>query len=241
MVVAQTHDLNDMVEASHIASSAQPLWSDLPIRPASIATNLTNSHEWKSTAASLSLRLLSRAKANSIRRVGVAGTRTGDGATTTLCAILHGLERHPARTVAIDLNFRRPALGRYLGHPRATGGKAMLSDQEEAKTVALRIGPSTAVIAQSEVVEDPLGVALGPMAGKTLDRLDADYRPDLMLFDLPALLDHPDTLAIAPHLDALLLCTMADKTLEADLAACNSLLDGEIPVIGTVLTRCRYR
>ena len=89
MVVAQTHDLNDMVEASHIASSAQPLWSDLPIRPASIATNLTNSHEWKSTAASLSLRLLSRAKANSIRRVGVAGTRTGDGATTTLCAILH--------------------------------------------------------------------------------------------------------------------------------------------------------
>lgn len=70
-------------------------------------------------------------------------------------------------------------------------------------------------------------------------RMQAALRPDVVLYDLPPLLEFDDTIAFLPQVDGVLLVADGTKTTDEDLAVCERLLEGESALLGVVLNRGR--
>ncbi len=64
-------------------------------------------------------------------------------------------------------------------------------------------------------------------------------QPELILYDMPAMLAYDDMAAFTPQLDAVLLVSDGTKTMSRDLAECERRLDGRVPLLGVVLNRAR--
>ncbi len=240
MPAAATNQLTEHVEAAGVADLTT-LWDALEDRSDLPTAAPWNQTEWRGHAENLALTLLRKAQTRKMRRIAVMGIRESCGATTTLTAILWGLRHQKTvRTIAMDMNFRSPNLSRSIGIQSPGDTQRLLSRETQFGNSAARLGLQTAFVGQAEPLEDPLPMLSDLATGALLDQVETFYRPDLYLFDLPALLEHSDILALTPHLDAVLVCAMADKTREDDLERCQERLAGVLPVIGTVLSRSRY-
>ncbi len=63
------------------------------------------------------------------------------------------------------------------------------------------------------------------------------YASRVVVFDLPPLLDTADVIGFAPQLDAVLLVVEEGRTTEQDVTRALSILDGKVPMLGTVLNK----
>jgi Mrp family chromosome partitioning ATPase len=87
---------------------------------------------------------------------------------------------------------------------------------------------------------NPAELLHSPQAAQALDRIEALYDPTLMLFDLPPIMVGDDVMAIAGHLDGVLLVAAAGSTTIAQIDVCERELAARTNVVGVVLNKCRY-
>jgi Mrp family chromosome partitioning ATPase len=191
--------------------------------------------------ANLRTRLLHLMRDKGWRRLAITSPGPGCGKSTMALNLALGLSRlADVRTVLIEADLRRPALAQLLG----TSMKHQISDVIAAKAEPaehmLRIGTNLAIGTNRSVVPNSAELLQSPEAAKVFDRIEADYQPTLMIFDLPPMLVSDDTMAALGLMDCALIVAATESTTISEIDRCERELASRTNVVGVALNKCRY-
>jgi len=204
---------------------------------------LVNLFRDSGTARSFDLlrtRLMATLRSQGWRRVAIAAPTSGCGATFTAVNLALSLARVPGtRAVLMDMNRRAPGVASALdihGHGQMgafLGGLLSPVDHLVRCSEGLALGLADAA--------DPNAAEtfLDPLAIRALDEMMLTLDPDVVLYDLPAVLEHDDAAAFLPHVDGVLLVADATRTTAAQVRACEEILGEQTELLGVILNRTR--
>lgn len=174
------------------------------------------------------------------KRIAVTSPTHGCGKSFVATNLALSLARRPAsRTVLIDLDLRSPEIAALLGQNGDLALAEFLSGEQPLESLFRRVNRTlalglnnVAVETASETLHDPDTVAA---LAAMIEQLD----PEVVIYDLPPALVNDDVLALAPCIDAVLLVTDGSKTSPGEIRACETMLEGRIPLMGVVLNRAQ--
>jgi len=244
---AQAHQTGtQMIEPQ---SRASDLWEDLKLvlpdaralaRDGAPLVDYYRDHPTAKAFDLLRTRLMQALRQHGWTRIAIVAPTTGCGATFTAVNLALSLARVPgSRTLLVDLDQRNPGVARALG----LSGDWQISDFLSARclpeehlircseTLALALNTQTNVNA-SEQLHDSITAAV-------LEDTEEELAPDVVLYDLPAMLEYDDPAAFLPHLDGVLLVADGTRTTKTQIEECERILDGQTPLLGVVLNRGR--
>jgi Mrp family chromosome partitioning ATPase len=144
------------------------------------------------------------------------------------------------RTLVLDMDLRRPALGALLG---VTGEHSMASLLRGTGGIAenfIRYGDNLAVGTSAAGIRHASELLQQAATPAVLVDVRAQFRPDIVLYDLPPMLVSDDVIAFLPHLDCVLLVAAAEKSRIDEIDKCEQDLAEHANVLGVVLNKCRY-
>ena len=247
---AQPTDRGAAPAASSVLDhAAAPGWDALPLvepganRARQTAMPVVDAQRDTATVRAFDLlrtRLRQVTQENGWRNVAITAPTGGCGTTFTAVNLALSLSRVPgSRTVLMDMNLRAPGLADAFDMaPRGAmrdylDGRVPIGDQIVRASDTLALGLTNAPD------PDAAEVLQNARTGQTLHAMRAALRPDLVLYDLPAMLSHDDVTAFLPQLDGVLLVSDGAATVSRQLVACERALDGQVPLLGVVLNRAR--
>lgn len=189
----------------------------------------------------LRTRILHRMRKEGWRRLLITSPGPGCGKSTVAANLAISVARNPElRVMLFDTDLRRPALGQMFGLRRRSSFHEALSGQELFEDHALRIGPNLALTSNHVPARNSAELLQSDRAVALLDEIEARYRPDLMIFDMPPLLGSDDTHAFLPQADCALILAAAESTRIDQIDTVEKDLAQHLPVLGVTLTKCRY-
>ncbi|MCW1920772.1 P-loop NTPase [Rhodobacter sp. KR11] len=174
------------------------------------------------------------------KRLAVTSPTTKCGKSTLALNLALSLARYGQfRILLLDLDLRHPSLASLLelrDPPEITGllrgGKLARHGYSYGPNLAL-VPNGLARIDSAELLQDATTLA-------ALDRLEAEWRPDIVICDLPPMQGNDDTLGFLPHVDCALIVAAAEMTTLPQLDRCESEVGQLTNVLGVVLNKCRY-
>lgn len=189
----------------------------------------------------LRTRMLQQARQNGWKRIGITSPSAGCGKTTTALNLGFSLARQPEiRTILAEIDMRRPAFVRMLAAQDEASFADVLQGSVPFADAALCHGGNLAIAPVTRIVRNPAELLHAPSVPAALETIEAQYAPDLVIFDMPPLLASDDAMAIAGQLDAVLLIAAADTTSIRQVDRCERELAAQTNVMGTILNKCRY-
>lgn len=193
----------------------------------------------------LRTRLVQALAANGWTRVGITSPTKGCGKTFAAINLAITLSRYDnCRTVLMDMDLRHPSLATYLGvEPRAAMGD-FLRGQVPSEAFLRRMGPNSLNIGPNLAI----GLSSRPDAyaaelfhedrtKAVLARMQEEFRPDVVLFDLPPTLAQDDVIAFLPHIDCVLLVAGGGLTTPREMKETVRRLGEDTPVVGVILNK----
>jgi protein-tyrosine kinase len=188
----------------------------------------------------LRTQVLQRMDAASCQTLAVTSPRSACGKTLTAINLALSMARQSEQTVLlVDLDLRKPQVGRYLGLSPAAGIHDVISGQcsgADAMLVPDVCGHRLAVIATPRSVPSPTEHLVSSAMRATLARLKADQGRRVVIFDLPPMLSSDDFLAFLPQVDCALLVASSGESTVQDIAECERLIDPD-KFLGCVLNK----
>jgi Mrp family chromosome partitioning ATPase len=142
--------------------------------------------------------------------------------------------------MVVELDMRRPSIARVLGLKEPVQFSEALAEKEPPEDHLLRYGTNLIFAVNQSSKRHSAELLQGSTAAAVLDRLEAAYAPDVMIFDTPPLLVSDDTLAFLDQIDCALLVAEAERTRPAEVDKCEHELAARTNVLGVVLNKCRY-
>ncbi len=192
----------------------------------------------------LRTKVIQQVRANGWKRLLVTSPTPGCGKTTLTCALAASFARQrDFRVVFCEIDLRRPAMAATLGYRPPTprqGFSDVLDRRSRFDEEAFRIGASVAVAVNQAPVRNPSALILGNQVGDVIAEIEAQYRPDLMVFDSPPMLASDDTLGFLQHVDSALMIAAAELTTVQQVDQCERDLAAQTGVMGTVLNKCQF-
>lgn len=186
-------------------------------------------------------RVLQQMRDNGWRRLAITSPTAACGKSTIAMNLAMSLQRQPdLRTMLLELDWRRPSISRMLEidnqlqFGKVLGGEAAFADN------ALRYGDNLAIASNQTPLSDAAELLGSPKVPQSLARIEADYAPDIMIFDTPPMLVTDDMMAFARHVDCVLLVAGAESTSVKEIDLCEQELASQTNVMGVVLNKCRY-
>ncbi len=177
---------------------------------------------------------------NGWKRLAITSPTANCGKTTTACNLALGFSRQQdLRAILFELDLRRPSIARQLKLPEAPDITEMLAGRIDFADQAQRYS-NIAISAARQRSADPAEVLLSQTTHNTLARVEATYRPDLAIFDLPPLLVSEDTRAFLKDVDCALIVARAEVTTVAQIDACEREIAEHTNVLGVALNQCRH-
>lgn len=188
----------------------------------------------------LKTRVLHRLQENHWSVLGLFSPRSYEGTTLTAInlSVVLGMDK-TLTVLLVDGNLRKPHLQEILGFPNSTSGLGEYLHQEVPLKVCL-VHPNLGrllVLPGGKPVSSSLELLTSPAMSDLVDEMKHRYDRRLIIFDLPALLESADSLAFCPTLDAALLIVEEGRTTKADVQESLQLLQGTVPVLGTVCNK----
>jgi protein-tyrosine kinase len=194
----------------------------------------------------LRTRLMLALSDNGWRRVAITSPTAKCGKTFTAVNLAIALSRYDScRTVLLDLDMRRSGdLAQMLG-ARAPGSMAQFLRGASAVEThlmrmgqnLLKIGPNLAIGLNDRVESYASEILKHPETSRVLDRMTEELEPDIVLYDMPSVLEHDDVLAFRQHVDAVLLVSGGGVTTSEQLLEVMRRLGDGMPLLGVVLNR----
>lgn len=232
--------------ASHALDVARR-WSLLPaitIQPALMEINRLPAFAGGPDATyfdMLRTRLLQQMAQNGWKRLAITSPGPACGKTTLALNLAFALGRRPdLRTILAEVDLRRPSVQKLLGHRQAHSFANVLAGRAAFADNAMRHGANLA-FATNEMASRSAADALhGEGVGAVLDRIEAEYDPSIMIFDMPPMLANDDALAFAGKVDCALILAAAETTTVKELDKCERELATQTNVLGVILNKCRY-
>ena len=173
-----------------------------------------------------------------VRTIAMTSAVAGDGKTLTSVNLAATLARSlGAKVLLIDMDLRRPTVGKVLGLQPVRGGFTSLLEQADSK-----IKDYVQQLPQSNLHVIPTLVTRGdtyellrsPQFGRVLEQARNQY--DYVLLDTPPVIPVPDTTLVNRHVDGYILVVSANTTPRKLVGEALSLLTPS-SVLGLVFNR----
>lgn len=186
--------------------------------------------------------ILKKFRDNNWQTLAVTSPNAGSGRTLTAINLAISLSLEANQTVLlVDLDLRNPGVAKALGLAEIEAGVVeYLRGEKELKDILINPGFERLVVLPGT----PQGaftseILSSPEMQSVTDELMARYPSRLIVFDLPAVLDHDDALVFAPRCDATLMVIEEGGSHRSDIERAYQLLDGS-NIIGSVFNKVRY-
>lgn len=189
----------------------------------------------------LRTKVLLQMRQNGWRKLAVTSPLPNSGKTTIACNLALGLGRQAdLRSMVLDCDLRDPSVAEFLGAqpPHSIGD--MLTGNVGFADQALRFGNNVAFSMGTRKETDPTKVLLSEDTASVINQIEEDYKPDVMIFDLPSMLVNDDTRAFLKNVDCALIIARANKTRFGQFDSCEREIAEHTNVLGVVLNANRY-
>jgi protein-tyrosine kinase len=184
--------------------------------------------------------LLRQLRDNKWTRVAVTSPGPGCGKTTVALNLAFSLSRlADIKVMVLELDLRHPSILQALGLDRFQNFAGVLAGAESAPIQITRWGKNLAFGLNSVAVPSPAELLSSERAADVVDAIEAAYRPDVILFDMPPMLVSDDTLAFLDQVDCALVVAAAEETPVNEIDQCGKELAARTQVLGVVLNKCR--
>jgi capsular exopolysaccharide synthesis family protein len=214
----------------------------VPVDPARLRENriiLTQDQDTIADAYKvLRTHVLQRMRTNGWKTLAITSPTDGNGKTLTAINLAISLAQDVNQTIVlVDLDLRRPTLGRYLLETPTRGISDYLTEGTELADILIHPGiPRLTLLPGNHSFTQSSEMLSSPRMIQLVEELKSRYTDRLTLFDMPPLLATDDVLAFLPHLDAVMLVIEDGKTTKDQLAQAYQLL-GDKHIAGTVLNK----
>ena len=186
-------------------------------------------------------KILLQMQQNGWTRLAITSPMPKSGKTTTACNLALGLGRQNGlNAMLFDLDLRDPSVGRFFEHRPEHAIADMLSGRIPFAEQALRIGENVAVSMSNRAEPDPTRILLAEKTEEVLDQIQEDYKPDIMIFDLPSVLVGDNTRAFLKNVDCALIIARANATRYSQFDTCEREIAEHTNVLGVVLNAFRH-
>jgi Mrp family chromosome partitioning ATPase len=189
----------------------------------------------------LRTRTLQQMRDNGWRRLAITSPTAACGKSTIALNLAMSLQRQSSlRTALMELYLRRPTLARLTGIKQDINFGHVLEGTRDFRDNALRYGSNLAISSNSRPWRDAAELLSGSTVPDALATIETEFAPDLMLFDMPPMLEIDDMMAFARHVDCVLLVAAAEATTIKEIDMCETELATQTNVMGVILNKCRY-
>lgn len=186
-------------------------------------------------------RTLQQMRDNGWRRLAITSPTASCGKSTIALNLALSLQRQSGlRTLLMELDLRRPSLARLTDIRQDISFAHVLEGTRDFRDNALRYGPNLAISSNPRPWKDAAELLSGAAVPEALARIEAEFAPDVMLFDMPPMLEIDDMMAFARHVDCALLVAGAESTTVKEVDMCETELASQTNVMGVILNKCRY-
>lgn len=189
----------------------------------------------------LRTRTLQQMRDNGWRRLAITSPTAACGKSTIALNLALSLQRQPQlRTVLMELDLRRPSMARLTGINENISFGHVLEGTREFRDNALRYGNNLAISSNPKPWRDSAELLSGSNVPAALTAIETEFAPDVMLFDMPPMLEIDDMMAFARHVDCVLLVAGAEASTIKEIDMCETDLATQTNVMGVILNKCRY-
>ncbi|WP_108484041.1 exopolysaccharide biosynthesis protein [Oceaniglobus ichthyenteri] len=202
-------------------------------------------HHYRDSAVSrafdlLRTRLMHTLRQNGWTRIAIAAPTRGCGATFTSVNLAMSLSRVPnSRSILMDMDQRNPGVADALDVHGVGEIRHFLSGQVPMSQHIVRLSDTLALGLNTLPFQDSADILHDRTTTRVLDDMHTALTPDVVLYDMPAVLAYDDLGAFLPQVDGVLLISDATKTTARDIAECERVLAGQAPLLGVILNRAR--
>ena len=194
-----------------------------------------------STFDFLRTKMLQQMRTHKWKRVAVTSPGGGCGKSTIVCNLATSLARQSEIAVVIfDLDLRRPSMARILGIRGKDSCWEVLAGETPFSEQAVRISDNVLLSLNHHPGRNPAELLSSSRTAEIVDEIEAAYRPDVILFDMPPMLVTDDNLAFLRNIDCAMLVAGAESTTTNQVDICERDLAEQTNVMGVVLNKCRY-
>lgn len=187
----------------------------------------------------LRTRALQQMTAQGWKRLAITSPGPGCGKSTVTMNLAFSLSRRPdIRTLVVDLDLRRPMLAKLLGLHARHEITSVIRGTADAASQIVRVADNLAFATTRTPVHDPAELLQGRRIGEMLSQLEADFAPDIILFDLPPVMVSDDAIAFLPNTDCALMIAAAEQSTLGQVDTCEKELAAQTSVLGVVLNKC---
>ena len=229
----------------YIGDDRAPRWQDLPIATPGPGGDMPLVDDHRNSAAARAFDLLrTRLRQTTLEHrwvnIAVTAPTSGCGNSFSATNLALSLSRVPgSRTVLMDMNMRNPGLARAFDLQAPGAMSDLLSGRVDLGKGMLRVSDTLALGLNDQPEVNAAEILQDSATAETLLRLRASLQPEIVLYDMPPMLEHDDLSAFLPQLDGVLLISDGTQTMARHLRECERMLEGQVPLLGIVLNRTR--
>ena len=184
----------------------------------------------------LRTKVLLQMRQNGWKRLAITSPMPNSGKTTIACNLALGFGRQDdLRSLVLDLDLRDPSVAEFLNYEPERGIGEVLTGKVDFTDQAVRLGPNVAFSMAKAPDLDPTRVLLAEDTADVIDQIEAKYKPDVMIFDLPSMLQNDDTRAFLKNVDCALIIVRANKTKYSHFDSSEREIAEHTNVLGVVL------
>jgi Mrp family chromosome partitioning ATPase len=186
-------------------------------------------------------KILRALRQNGWSSIGITSPTSGCGKTTACLNIAFSLAHQPdLKTVLVDLDLRRPAVAGHIGLTRPQSMASVLQGNQPVAENFVRYGENLAIGTNTAGMRATSEILLNTATAQGVAAIKSAFQADVILYDLPPMLQSDDVMAFLPHLDCVLLIAAAEKSRLDEVDKCEQDLSEQTHVLGVVLNKCRY-
>ena len=173
--------------------------------------------------------------------LGITSPTSGCGKTTLALNLAFSMAHQPdLRTVLVELDLRRPSMARMLGLKAPQSMASVLGGTRGIAESFVRYGDSLAIGTNAQSVRNSAELLMDARTGEAIAAIKRAFLPDILVYDLPPMLQSDDVMAFLPQLDCVLLVAGAEKSRLDEVDKCEKDLAEATNVLGVALNLCRY-
>ncbi|WP_171239000.1 CpsD/CapB family tyrosine-protein kinase [Ruegeria sp. HKCCA5763] len=189
----------------------------------------------------LRTKMLQQALSNGWRRVALTSPYSGCGKSTTAANLAFSLGRQEdLRTIVVDFDMRRRGLAEILKQTGTSSMSDVIQGSVPFHEHALRYGNNVIFGLNYTATRNPAEILQSRKTIEMLEFLEAEYKPDIILFDTPPLMASDDSHGFLRNVDCALLLAAAEETSIDHIDVAERQLAELTNVMGIVLNKCRY-
>ena len=231
------------------AAASPAVWTDLPalpVDPKAMAKKRIVSFQRRHPAAVafdiMRTKLLKDSRDQQWTSVGITSPTVGGGKATVAANLAISLTKHAnIRVAVIDLDLRQPRVAAIFGQTGPYTTAQFLQGECSLQDFLVRIGDNLAIGASPDASSYPAELLHGHSTVQMLGRVRDELKPDMVIYNLPSLLESDDCLGMLPLVDTTLLVVGAEHDTVSDIDASERELQARTKFLGVVLNKCRYK